>query len=118
MQCSHFLTPLTSPQGKGQVVIPTIAGMLGPQLSTLHLVFKSLLSTEPWLYDPDVLPIPYRSEAEYGPDQKASFAIYDSDGIVSPHPPIARALRMVTDALKAESHEVITIPCIFHSPSY
>jgi amidase len=97
-------------QGKGQVVIPTIAGIMGPQLSTIHLVFKSLLATEPWLYDPDVLPIPYRSEAEHRSDQKASFAIFDSDGIVAPHPPIARALRMVREALKAESHKVIISP--------
>jgi amidase len=102
-------------QDKGQVAMPAVAGMLGSQLSTLRLVFKSLLSTEPWLYDPDGVPIPYRSEVEYGANQKVSFALFDSDGIVAPHPPIARALRMVGDALKTESHKVIIITHKFHN---
>ena len=47
-------------QGQRQQVMPTVVGLIGNSLATLKLVFKSLLSTEPWLHDPYALPIPWR----------------------------------------------------------
>lgn len=69
---------------------------------------EALLSSEPWLTDPGVLPIPWRKSLEVDSSvQKLSFAFMDFDGVVRPHPPIARALNMVKDALRANGHEVI-----------
>lgn len=68
---------------------------------------EALLSSEPWLTDPGVLPIPWRKSLEiHSSVQKLSFAFMDFDGVVRPHPPIARALNMVKDALRATGHEV------------
>lgn len=90
------------------MVIPTVVGMMGPSVSSLRSMFKALISTEPWLHDPDVLPLPYRSDAECDPQKtpKLSFGIFEADGVVTPHPPITRAVREVAKALEAEGHKV------------
>ena len=88
--------------------IPTVVGLLGPSLTSLHGMFKALLSSEPWLHDPEVLPLPYRSQEELVPERipKLSFGLLASDGIVTPHPPIVRAIQEVTEALEADGHSV------------
>ena len=93
-------------------MIPTVVGILGPSISSLRLMFKALLSSEPWLHDSEVLPIPYRADAECRPEtsKDLSFGIFTSDGVVNPHPPITRAVRMVAEALKAEGYEVALSP--------
>ena len=93
-------------------MIPSIVGIIGTKLSSVRLMFKSLLTTQPWLHDPDVLNIPWRSEAGFPlkqglKDPKPIFGLMKTDGIVSPHPPISRALRMVAEALESKGHEVI-----------
>ena len=89
-------------------MIPTVVGILGSSISSLQLVFKALLSSEPWLHDPEVLPIPYRADAECRSEtsNNLSFGIFTSDGVVNPHPPITRAVRMVAEALKVEGYKV------------
>ncbi|OTB14987.1 hypothetical protein K445DRAFT_301576 [Daldinia sp. EC12] len=89
----------------GQQVMPTVAGVMGPSLSTLRLVFKSLLSTQPWLHDPYVLPIPWR-EPSTG-DNKPVFGIMEHDDNVQPHPPVRRALKIVYEALKHAGYELL-----------
>ena len=90
------------------MVIPTVVGILGPSISTLRLMFKLLLSTKPWEHDPAVLPIPYRDEAESQATElpKLSFGIFSADRVVTPHPPILRAVREVTEGLEAAGHQV------------
>ena len=71
----------------------------------LEKMFKALLSTEPWLRDPDVLPIPYRPGI-LASDSKLALGIFAWDGVVTPHPPVQRAILYVKEALAAEGHEV------------
>ncbi|KAL8294734.1 hypothetical protein RB600_000608 [Gaeumannomyces tritici] len=101
--------------GDGQQVMPTVAGIMAPSLATVRLVFKSLVDSEAWTQDPYVLPIPYRSEKEYKHEDgyKPTFGIMLNDGIVNPHPPIARALRTVKAALEEAGYEVVN----WHPPS-
>ena len=96
------------------MVIPTVAGILGPSIASSRTAFKALLSTEPWLRDPEVLPIPYRSQAEISLESPPdlSFGIFATDGIVTPHPPITRAIREVSEALKAAGHKVNPFPTL------
>ena len=90
------------------MAIPTVVGILDPSIAALWNMFKALLSSEPWLRDPEVLPLPYRAEAEYVHQltPKFTFGVLESDGMIKPHPPIIRAVREVTRALDAEGHEV------------
>lgn len=90
--------------------MPTAAGIMGHSIDTLRVVFKALLSMEPWLYDPYILAVPWREYSVQGPGSSSlSFDLLNDDGIVTPHPPIARALEIVQKVILAAGHEV----CVF-----
>src|SRR3954451_17037783 len=90
--------------------MPTVAGIMGHSVATLQLVFKSLLSTEPWRHDPYTLPIPWRAEKEYDVEResgyKPAFGFMPDDVVVTPHPPISRALRIVKQAMQESGYQV------------
>ncbi|KAK5659687.1 hypothetical protein OQA88_897 [Cercophora sp. LCS_1] len=77
-------------------------------LSRLRLAIADF-STEPWLTDPGVLPIPWREGGENAVREEdgLSFGFMDFDGVVMPHPPIRRALNIVKTALQAEGHDLV-----------
>jgi amidase len=77
---------------------------MGASIPSLKIMFQSLLSTKPWLRDPDVINIPWRTEIEVPKDEPLTFGFMQHDSIVQPHPPIARALQIVAEALKAKGH--------------
>ncbi len=83
----------------------TIPGLIGPSVAALRYGLEALLSSEPWLTDPGVLAIPWRTPLDADSGTKLSFGFVDFDGVVRPHPPITRALTMVKDALQALGHE-------------
>lgn len=85
--------------------MPTVAGIMGHSVATLRLVFKALLSTEPCLYDPYVLEVPFR-EYSLVEGSNLSFGFVKNDAIVTPHAPIARALEIVQKAMLAAGQEV------------
>ncbi|PMB68511.1 Acetamidase [Beauveria bassiana] len=93
--------------GLGNLAITAVVGIMGPSISTLHLVFKSLMETRPWEHDSSVLLIPWRSDQEVSPDDILNFGFMEHDGIVAPHPPIARALEIASNAVKNKGHQLI-----------
>lgn len=78
-------------------------------LSSLKLFIQTIVGAKPWNQDPSVARKPW-SEAEYdlsehgGMDGKLCFSIMWDNGIVKPHPPLQRAMRMTKDALEAAGH--------------
>ena len=96
---------------RGQTDISSVVGILGPSLASLKLMFKSLLSTEPWRHDPGIVPISWNDEHDTVPEKhtRLSFGFLESDGSVTPHPPIRRALKIVAEALENNGHEVSII---------
>ncbi len=102
---SHWLF-----QGSGQQAISTTIGILGHSVETLRLVLSSIVSTEPWLRDPYAVSLPWRldKEGQVQQTQSLNIGFLEHDGIVRPHPPIARALRMVKEALENKGHKVRT----------
>lgn len=85
---------------------------------------ESILSLSPWIRDPDVISRPWNDEivqqflgkandATARPHHsgieagKLRFAIMYNDKIVTPHPPITRALVKLKELLRAEGHMVI-----------
>ncbi|KAK4450350.1 amidase signature domain-containing protein [Podospora aff. communis PSN243] len=103
--------------GPGQQVMPAVVGLMGSSLATLESVFKSLLLTEPWLHDPYTSPLPWQGEKEYNVGTEhiptPAFGFFANDGIVTPHPPISRALRIVREALEECEYELLD----WHPPS-
>ncbi|EKJ74561.1 hypothetical protein FPSE_05311 [Fusarium pseudograminearum CS3096] len=104
----------------GQDTYRSSLGFMGTSIDALEIVFKSVLGTEPWLRDPAVLPIPFRKEmmdsylsradskgnAKSG-ERPLKMGILWSDGMVGPHPPVLRGLRVVAEALKKAGHKVV-----------
>ena len=89
---------------------------MAADLSSLELAMKAVLDTCPWQDDCDVTEIPWRDEklqstrsrtARRGEkDGKLVFAVMDCDGYVRPHPPVQRAIGLVTKALLQQGYEV------------
>lgn len=90
----------------GQNTLISVVGPLSTSIGGLRLAIKSLLSQAPWLQDPTVIEIPWRSELEQLPKQLV-FGVMKDDGLVTPHPPIRRAIQETIRALQAAGHKVI-----------
>jgi amidase len=78
-------------------------------MSGVKVFTKAIIDGEPWNKDSLVIRKPW-SDREYGLQyhgggEKMCFAIMWDNGVVKPHPPILRALRMVKEALEAEGHK-------------
>ena len=93
-------------------------GVLGTSLDAIKLVMSSILSTEPWMRDPKVVGMPWKSDIEQSilarvnPDGSAKqvlqlkFGIFWSDGSVAPQPPVSRGMCLLHDLLKQKGHTV------------
>jgi amidase len=79
-------------------------------------MMKGLLAQEPWLYDSQVVELPWRDEHEAAvlraiksqkKGGKLSFGLLCSDGLVNPQPPIRRALSLMENLVKKLGHEIV-----------
>lgn len=97
----------------------TILSVVGPMTTTarsLTLLFKAVLTQQPWCYDPLVLEIPWRDDVEretralieqsQAGTSRLAFAVMNDDGMVRPHPPVARAMKLVKMTLTRLGHRV------------
>ncbi|MCJ1303695.1 Acetamidase [Hypocenomyce scalaris] len=101
----------------GQNSVLSVVGPLSHSAASLRLMFKSLLSQQPWLHDPLVLEIPWRDELEQqvidlvastkSGTNKLAFGILKHDGVVTPHPPVRRAMDIVVKTLEKLGHKTI-----------
>jgi len=91
---------------------------MGTSLQGLELVFRSVLSTKPWLSDPAVVPIPWRTEElesiRSRVDAKGQsggrplkFGFYWRNSTLEPHPPVRRGLKIVAEALQRAGHIIV-----------
>ncbi|GAB1195066.1 hypothetical protein APSETT444_004320 [Aspergillus pseudonomiae] len=100
----------------GQNLMLSVVGPLATTARSLTLLFKAVLSQQPWYHDPLVLELPWRTDIEERTralirkstegSSSLAFAIMRHDGMVQPHPPIARAVEIVEQALKRLGHKV------------
>jgi amidase len=91
---------------------------MATSIGALKLVTSALLSTRPWIRDPNVVPIPWRvdiesqtlaratSEGKSNQNTPLKLGILFDDGYMAPHPPITRGLQIVRDALTEAGHKV------------
>ncbi|KAF2726160.1 amidase [Polychaeton citri CBS 116435] len=97
----------------GQNSVLSVVGPLATSADALRLVTTALLSTQPWLHDPLVLEIPWRQSVEdetkhaFQTPGGMAFGVMRDDGQAIPHPPVARAINMVVDALSKLGHKAI-----------
>ncbi|KAF1811872.1 amidase [Eremomyces bilateralis CBS 781.70] len=88
----------------GQEAVLSVNGPMTPNLNDLELYCKTVVGAEPWISDPRCIPIPWRS-AEL--PQKLKIGVLWNDGMVTPTPPVKRALEHTVQKLKAAGHELV-----------
>ncbi|CAF2122422.1 unnamed protein product [Rotaria magnacalcarata] len=111
-------TPLQGLMG-AQAGRDSICGVLGPLTRAredINLFMKTILDAEPWLRDPSLVPIPWKS-ISLNPKNMTVAVMWD-DGVVHPHPPITRALRETVEHLKKSGIRVIDWEPIDHQKSW
>jgi Asp-tRNA(Asn)/Glu-tRNA(Gln) amidotransferase A subunit family amidase len=114
---SHRLTTLGITAT--QIGSESIIGVIGPLTRAredINLFMKTILDTEPWLQDPSLVPIPWRSITLSV--KNFTVAVMWDDGVVHPHPPITRALQETVEYLKKSGIRVIDWEPIDHQKSW
>jgi amidase len=92
----------------GQELVPSVVGPMTRSLSNIHLFFKAILDTKPWLIDPKVHNIPWREDLfEEGQRDKLCFGIIQFDQQAHLSPPVQRAINMTMNALEKAGHQII-----------
>lgn len=78
-------------------------------MSGIKLFVKAVADGKPWLKDPLARFAPWNEElyklADHDYGKKLTFGFMPNNGVVVPHPPIARAMEMTKAALLAAGHE-------------
>ena len=100
----------------GQNSVLSVVGPLATTARAVRFATKSILSQQPWLYDPGVIDMPWRDAEEQavhdlvkaasGKGQLA-FGLMMSDGVANPNPPVRRAVQMAADALEKAGHKIV-----------
>lgn len=75
----------------------------------LRLFMSSLAAQKPWIYDPQSLPIPWRAEEKTLP-VKLVFSWSMGDGVVTPTPPLRRAMEITKAKLVAGAISSLSSP--------
>ncbi|KAK4507595.1 hypothetical protein PRZ48_001330 [Zasmidium cellare] len=110
----------------GEELIIPVVGPLGQSLSSINLFMKAIIDQRPWLYDPSLVPIPWKDTSKdtllrRGPDgrRKLRIGLLPDDNIVKPHPPILRGLKTLVDKIKDHPDiEIIEFPPYKHDEGW
>ena len=98
----------------GQNSVLSVVGPLATTARSVRFLVKSILSQNPWLYDPGVVEMPWRDDQYQAVWDRVNdstgeltFGLMKTDGIVNPQPPVARAVSMVAKAVEKAGHKLI-----------
>ncbi|CAF1087212.1 unnamed protein product [Adineta steineri] len=100
----------------GRESIIAAIGPLARAREDIILFVKTILDTEPWLRDPSLVPIPWRSITL--DSKNITIAVMWDDNVVHPHPPVTRALRETVEHLKKSGIRIIDWEPIDHQKSW
>ncbi|KAL3473699.1 amidase signature domain-containing protein [Aspergillus californicus] len=88
----------------GQEAVLSVNGPLAPTLEEIVLWARTVVGQQPWLRDPKCLPIPWRTVET---KTTLKIGVLSNDGICTPTPPVARALKETVEKLQAAGHEIV-----------
>lgn len=89
--------------------MPSVIGPMSRNIDSVIAVTKALIDDTPWDQDPKCCPVPWRSELfEDARSRPLVVAVMEDDGVVRPHPPIARVLNEVVAKLERAGHEIVS----------
>ncbi|OJJ03085.1 hypothetical protein ASPVEDRAFT_133569 [Aspergillus versicolor CBS 583.65] len=89
----------------GQEAVNSVNGPMAKTLDEIIFWARTVVSQQPWLRDPKCLPIPWR---DVEVKKALKIGVLWHDGLVTPTPPVSRALNETVAKLKAAGHEVVT----------
>lgn len=92
----------------GQESIGSVHGPLSRSVADLRLYTEHVANSEPWLKDPKCIPLWWRPVTLR---TKPKIAVLMNNGIVTPTPPVTRALETVVEKLKARGYDIVDWPC-------
>ncbi|KAH3671163.1 hypothetical protein OGAPHI_000874 [Ogataea philodendri] len=92
-------------EGKNEGVI-CVSGPIARSPQDIELFMKTVIDSEPWNIDADLIPLPWR-ELEPPSVKTLKVAICYDDGVVAPTPPVLRALKHAAAKLSKAGAEVI-----------
>ena len=105
--------------GKTQKYIaPPVGGPITTSLSSLEFFMETLLDSDPWNLDPQLIPFPWRKGLAQAPLKKLRIGFVYDDGIVKPQPPAERAARELAQKLREAGHEVVEWDTSSHAAGY
>jgi amidase len=92
----------------GKEAMMSTPGPMTTDRETLELIMKAALASEPWRLDPAVTFKPWTPVTFTKP---LKVAVQWWDGVVTPHPPMRRALREVAEACRKAGMKVVDWDC-------
>lgn len=92
--------------GAAKIAIPASAGPLTHSMRDIDLFFSAIAEQKPWLQDPDVVPYPWQSMPSAN-HKRLRIGVVRRDGVIEPHPPIARLLDEVKTKLQKQDIDVV-----------
>lgn len=92
----------------GQEHVPSVIGPMSRTIDSLIAVTKAVIDSAPWDHDPKCSPVPWRTEIfEDAQSRPLRIAVMKDDGVVRPHPPVARVLDEVVAKLRRAGHDIV-----------
>ncbi|OJD36671.1 general amidase [Diplodia corticola] len=96
----------------GQNSVLSVVGPLAGSVGGLRLLTEAALGAEPWREDPMVVEMAWRADraagvAEKAEEKRLTFGVLRDDGVARVTPPVARALSLAVDKLRAAGHAVV-----------
>ena len=84
--------------------IPGVIGPLSTSLQGIKLFMEIILKAKPWFSEPALIPLPWNSSFEISPNDPLKIGVMWHDNVVTPHPPITRAMHEIVTRLKTISN--------------
>ncbi|KAI0389101.1 amidase [Xylariaceae sp. FL0594] len=101
---------------EGQEHVPSSVGPMARSLDTIHTVFKALIELKPWEIDARCAPVPWREDVyQDALSRPLVIGVLADDGVVRPHPPIARVLKSAVELLENAGHEIVVWDASLHA---
>lgn len=92
--------------GAPSSILPAI-GPEGHSVRDMELWMQTVIDSEPWNLDPNVIAVPWRRVSPY--NRPLRLGVITEDPSRSAHPTVLRAITLATDALKKAGHTIISL---------
>jgi len=86
-----------------------VIGPMGRNIDSLIYVTRAVIESNPWDEDPKCCPLSWRNEIfNHIQSRPLIIAVMKDDGVVKPHPPVARVLDEVASKLVQAGHKLVS----------